>query len=150
MYPRKVQTIVDWITPSSVRDVQCFLGFASFYRIFIKFYFKLAAPLISLTHKDKFKWTDDSNEAFNSLKVAFTSAPILIHADLSKPFFLETDASDYALGAVLSQYGIDNYLHPIAFYSRKFTAAKNPKSIMRFTIRSYWQLWLHSKIGDIF
>ena len=54
MDPKKVQTIIDWITPSTICDVQCFLGFANFYRIFIKHYFKIA-PLINLTYKDKFK-----------------------------------------------------------------------------------------------
>jgi hypothetical protein len=49
--------------------------------------------------------------------MAFTSAPILIHPDLAKPFIVETDASDFALEAILSQFGIDGLLHPVAFYS---------------------------------
>jgi len=56
--------------------------------------------------------------------MAFTSAPILIHPDPTKPFIVETDASDFALGAILSQFGIDGLLHPIAFYSRKLTSAE--------------------------
>ncbi len=56
--------------------------------------------------------------------MAFTSAPILIHPDLAKPFIVETDTSNFALGAILSQFGIDGLLHPIAFYSRKLTSAK--------------------------
>jgi len=56
--------------------------------------------------------------------MAFTSAPILIHPDLAKPFIVETDASDFALGAILSQFGIDGLLHPVAFYSRKLTSAE--------------------------
>jgi hypothetical protein len=55
---KKIQTIVDWIAPSSVRDVQCFLGFANFYRIFIKNYSKIAAPLTRFTGKDKFVWDE--------------------------------------------------------------------------------------------
>ena len=61
---------------------------------------------------------------FDTLKSTFTSAPILIHADPSKPFILETDASDYALGAILSQNDATGELHPVAFHSRKFTAAE--------------------------
>jgi hypothetical protein len=56
--------------------------------------------------------------------MAFTFAPILIHPDPAKPFIVETDASDFALGAILSQFGIDGLLHPIAFYSRKLTSAE--------------------------
>jgi hypothetical protein len=56
--------------------------------------------------------------------MAFTSAPILIHPDLAKPLIVETDASDFALGAILFQFGIDGLLHPIAFYSRKLTSVE--------------------------
>lgn len=123
MDPKKVQTILDWQPPSSVRDVQCFLGFANFYRQFIKDFSKLALPLTKLTHKDKpFAWTPEADKAFNLLRQAFTSAPILIHADPLKPYIMEADASDFALGAVLSQVADDERLHPIAFHSRKFTA----------------------------
>jgi hypothetical protein len=56
--------------------------------------------------------------------MAFTSAPILIHPDPAKPFIVETDASNFALGAILSQFGIDGLLHPVAFYSQKLTSAE--------------------------
>ncbi len=56
--------------------------------------------------------------------MAFTSAPILIHPDPAKPFIVETDVSDFALVAILSQFGIDGLLHPVAFYSRKLTSAE--------------------------
>jgi hypothetical protein len=56
--------------------------------------------------------------------MAFTSAPILIHPDPAKPFIVETDVSDFALGTILSQFGIDGLLHPVVFYSRKLTNAK--------------------------
>jgi hypothetical protein len=56
--------------------------------------------------------------------MAFTFAPVLIHPDLANPFIVETDVSDFALGAILSQFGIDGLLHPIAFYSRKLTSAE--------------------------
>jgi hypothetical protein len=61
---------------------------------------------------------------FDTFKMAFTSAPILIHLDPAKPFIVETDVSDFALGAILSQFGIDGSLHPVAFYSRKLISAK--------------------------
>ena len=62
--------------------------------------------------------------AFESLKKAFTSAPILGHVDPEKPFIIEADASDFALGSILSQQGNDEKLHPVAFHSRKFDAAE--------------------------
>jgi hypothetical protein len=97
------------------------LGFANFYRIFIKDYSKIATPLTRLTGKDKFVWDKKVEEAFETLKKAFTSIPILIHADSSKSFFLEADASDIAFGSILSQYGKDGQLHPIAYHSLKFS-----------------------------
>jgi hypothetical protein len=64
------------------------------------------------------------DQAFQDLKTAFTTAPILIHPNFSKPFFLESDASNYALGAVLSQKGKNKQFHPIVFHSRKFTTVE--------------------------
>jgi hypothetical protein len=104
--------------------VQSFLDFVNFYRIFIKDYFKIAAPLTRLTRKDKFVWNEKAKEAFETLKKAFTLAPILVHVDSSKLFFLETDASNFALDSVLSQYGENGRLHPIAYCSWKFSLAE--------------------------
>jgi hypothetical protein len=125
MDPAKVKTVVERQTPRSLRDVQCFLGFANFYRKFIKDYSKLVLPLTQLTKKGKlFVWFEEPDMAFENLKKAFTSAPILAHVDPEKPFILEADASDFALGSILSQQGNDEKLHPVAFHSRKFDAAE--------------------------
>jgi hypothetical protein len=121
----KVETIQCWATPSSVKDVQRFLGFANFYCRFIKGYSKITTPLTTLTCKDKpNSWNSTAQVAFDTLKMAFTSAPILIHPDPAKPFIVETDASDFALGAILSQFGIDGLLHLVAFYSQKLTSTE--------------------------
>jgi hypothetical protein len=123
--PSKVQAVLDWQTPSSVRDVQCFLGFANFYRKFIKDYSKIVMPLLELTKKNNtFTWNVSAARSFDNLKKAFTSAPILVHADQSKPFIIDTDASDFALGSILSQVGDDGKLHVVAFHSRKFEVAE--------------------------
>lgn len=125
MDPEKVKSIMEWNAPKSLRDVQCFLGFANFYRQFIKDYSKIVAPLVALTKRSpSFKWNDDAQRAFDLLKERFSTAPVLAHADLEKPFIVETDGSDFALGAVLSQIQSDGELHPVAFYSRKFTPAE--------------------------
>ena len=77
MDPSKVQTIMDWQTPQSVRDVQCFLGFANFYRKFIKDYSKMVLPLTQLTQKNRpFVWSIETNSAFEGLKQVFTFVPI--------------------------------------------------------------------------
>jgi hypothetical protein len=119
-----IQTIMEWRKSKTIRDVQCFLGFASFYRLFIQDYSKIATPLTCFTCKDKLEWNAGANQAFQDLKTAFTTVPILIHPDFSKPFFLESDASDYTLETILSQNRNDERLHPVAFHSRKFIAAE--------------------------
>jgi hypothetical protein len=126
MDPTKVQIVLDWQTPTSIRDVQCFLGFANFYRQFIKNYSKIVMPLTELTRINrKFLWNTGAVEAFDHLKQAFTLAPILAHADLSKPFILQANASDFALGSVLLQVKEDGRVHPIAFHSREFRSCRN-------------------------
>ena len=110
--------------PKTVRDVQCFPGFANFYRIFIKNYSKIAAPLTQLTCKDKLDWSLHVEKAFQTLKTAFTTTLVLVHSDFSKPFYMETNAFDFTLGAVLSQHGDGKKLHPVAFHSRKFNAVE--------------------------
>ncbi|SAL94817.1 hypothetical protein, partial, partial [Absidia glauca] len=126
MDPLKVQAIQDWHPPTSVKELQVFLGFANYYRKFIPNYSKLALPLTKLLSKKvpTWNWNDTAQQAFDSLKTHFCSSPVLQHSDPSKPFILETDASDYAIGAVLSQKSADDQLHPIAYFSRKLTSSE--------------------------
>jgi hypothetical protein len=124
MDPKKIQVVTDWLIPKTVHDVQCFLEFANFYRIFIKNYSQVAAPLTRLTCKDKLEWGLKSQIAFQDFKTTFTTAPILVHQDFFKPFNMETNASNFALRVVLSQEGDRRRLHLLAFHSRKFSAAK--------------------------
>lgn len=122
---KKVQTVLDWPVPTHVKAVQSFLGFANFYRRFIRNYSKIVTPLTALTKKDsEFRWTEDATEAFETLKKAFTEAPILVHFDPNLDTILETDASDYAMGIILSQNCADGILRPVAFDSRKFVEAE--------------------------
>jgi hypothetical protein len=76
MDPKKIQAVTDWSTPKILRDVQCFLGFANFYRIFIKIYSQVATPLTQLTCTDKLEWGPKVQKAFQFLKEIFTTAPI--------------------------------------------------------------------------
>jgi hypothetical protein len=116
----KIQAIAEWKEPTNVKGVQSFLGFANFYRRFIKDYSKITAPLSRLTRKDTpWKWDDKAQQAFEALKAAMTSDPILKHFDPTKPLTIETDASDYAIGAVCSQPDDANVLHPLGYFSRR-------------------------------
>jgi hypothetical protein len=102
--PSKVDTVKNWTVPKTVKDVQAFLVFANFYRRFIRGFSELASPLTRLTRKDiLFGWTPEAQAAFNALKEAFTTAPILTHFDPEKEITVETDESDYVSAGVLSQ-----------------------------------------------
>jgi transposase InsO family protein len=121
MSPTKIQVVKDWKTPKTVKQIQEFLGFVNFNRRFIKDYSLKALPLTKLTRKDTpFKWDSDQDRAFETLKQACIEPPTLITFESGKPLRLETDASDLALGACITQER-DGQWHPIAYYSRKFS-----------------------------
>uniref|UniRef100_A0A1A8FIG4 Gypsy retrotransposon integrase-like protein 1 n=1 Tax=Nothobranchius korthausae TaxID=1143690 RepID=A0A1A8FIG4_9TELE len=124
--PEKTQAILDWPTPTSRKQLQRFLGFANFYRRFIRNYSQVAAPLTSLTSVSRpFVWTPQAQDAFAQLKRRFTQAPVLTRPDHTRQFTVEVDASDAGVGAVLSQVNPhDNALHPCAFFSRRLTTAE--------------------------
>jgi len=123
MSPDKIQTISDWPEPRKVKDIQSFLGFANFYRRFIFNYSDIVVPLTWLTRKDApWIFSEDCRHAFNALKHAFTTAPILTHFIPDTPIIVETDASDYAVAGILSITCADGEICPVAFYSRTLTA----------------------------
>jgi hypothetical protein len=153
MDPAKVEAVLGWERPKSPHDIQIFLGFANFYRRFIKGYSKITAPLTNLTRKDvKFRWSQEAEESFSSLKQAFCTAPILRHFDHSKPAIIEVDASDFAYGGVLSQYDDDGVLHPCAFVSKKFNAAELNYEIydkeMLAIVKCMYDHWRHHLEGS--
>ena len=123
MDPSKVQTIQDWPEPCKVKDVQSFLGFANFYCCFISDYSNIMIPLTQLTHKGiPWNFTDATQKSFQALKSTFISTPVLTHWVPDKPIIVETDASDYALGAILSIQTDSGEIHPMAFHSCTFSA----------------------------
>ena len=118
MPQNKVQIIQDWPEPRKVRDIQSFLGFVNFYRRFIHKYSKIALPLTALTQKSvPWHFTEECHSAFNTLKKAFTITLVLTHWIPDTQITVETDASDYALAAVLSITTPLGELHPVAFHS---------------------------------
>ena len=126
MDPEKVKGVTEWPVPTRVKHVQAFLGLANFYRRFIKDFAKHAKPLTILTKKDqKWFWGDAQQRAFDGIKQSFVEAPILKIPDDINPFRLETDASDFATGAVLSQYNPETELwHPVSFYSKSLNSCE--------------------------
>ena len=125
MEKEKIRAVEEWPIPKTVKQLQSFLGFANFYRRFVNGFSTIVKPLTTLTKKDnKWKWAEQQQEAFDKLKKEMTKDPVLIHPNPEKTFYLETDASGLALGAVLSQIGPDGYLHPIAYWSRSFLPAE--------------------------
>ena len=112
----KISVIQQWPPPRTTKALRSFLGLAGFYRRFIRGYATIAAPLVKATTSDPLQWTSITQNAFDQLKEALSTAPVLSLLDFTKPFTLETDASGVGMGAVLSQQG-----HPLAFFSKPFT-----------------------------
>ena len=124
----KVQIIQDWPEPHKLKDIQSFLGFANFYRRFISDYSDIVVPLTQLTHKGTpWNFTNAARKSFEALKSAFTTAPILTHWLPNKPLIVETNASNYTLGAILSMQTNSGEIHPVAFHFRTFSAPEHPR-----------------------
>ena len=94
MDPEKVKAIMEWEAPKSVKEVQSFIGFANFYRKFIKDFSEIILPIMALVRKETtFQWNDEVDQAFVRLKRMFTTAPILILFDYKREIILEVNAS---------------------------------------------------------
>lgn len=116
--PEKVKAVSEFPVPKNPKDVKSFLGLAGYYRRFIENFSKITKPLTSLLKKDAcFHWSQEQQEAFNLLKDKLTSAPLLQYPNFEIPFVLTTDASNYAVSAILSQGDIGKD-KPIAYASR--------------------------------
>lgn len=149
--PKKIKSVEEWPTPTCVKDVQRFIGLCNFYRRFVKDFATIAKPLHNLTKKDsKFIWDEKCNNSFLALKKSLTSSPTLLHPDPSKPFIVECDASNYAIGAILSQRDDENKLHPVAYYSRSLNNAELNYPITEkelLAIKAAFSTWRHLLLG---
>ncbi|KAL5510913.1 hypothetical protein ACEPAG_4670 [Sanghuangporus baumii] len=125
MDPYKLKAIHEWPVPKTKRQVRKFQGFCNFYRRFIKDYANTFAPMGDLIKKDrKFIWEEAQDNAFNSIKKAFETEVALAMPKPDKPYTLETDASDVAIGAVLQQEDDQGELRPLGFMSKTLTSTQ--------------------------
>lgn len=128
--PEKVKAISEIRLPKSPREVRSFLGTAGWYRRFIKDFASISASLTDTLKKGKtFTMTPMAVESFRILKQALTSAPVLRHPDFSREFYIQCDASDTGIGAVLFQRNNEGEENPIAFYSQKLNSCQKNYSV---------------------
>eukprot|EP00253_Pinus_taeda_P031927 PITA_31927 len=119
VHPSKIQVIRDFPALNTLTELHNFLGLANFYRRFVLGFSHITWPLSKVTKggvKEKFFWSETQRQALFELKNRLYSAPVLTLLDLQQPFEIEIDASDYAIGAILTQHG-----HPVAYHSETFS-----------------------------
>ena len=104
MDQEKIASVLDWPRPENLKNVQSFLGFANFYKRFIKNFSKHAAPLNALTKKNIFfQWGPDQQKTFDDFKITFTTAPILFHFDFNKQAVVETGLTFRSISSLICQ-----------------------------------------------
>lgn len=96
-----IEAVKNWKTPAKTKEIEKFLGFANYHRTFIKSYAKMALPFNRLTGKKPYMWGQEQQDAFSNLKLALTTTPVLALPNSKDLFILDTDASDFAIGAEL-------------------------------------------------
>jgi len=148
----KLKSILEWPIPKNIKELQSFLGLGNYYRKFIKNFAEIIEPLRKLLKKNAdYLWNEEANNAFNKLKNAFLNNEVLIFPDPEKEFVVETDASDFAVGCILSQVSPkDNLLHPVAFYSRSMNKAEVNYTIYDkelLAIITAFDVWRHHLEG---
>ena len=117
---RLTDAVQEWPVPTNIKDVQSFLGLCNYYRRFVLHYAAIAQPLSDLVRTKYFEWNKPQQEAFERLKEALSSAPILRHATATDTFVATTDASKYAVGATLEQSE-----HPVSYLSHRLSKAES-------------------------
>ena len=151
MDPNKVKVVTTWPMPTTKRELQQFLGFINFYRRFVKGFAKIAKPPTKLTGKNEWFWTELQQRVFEELKQEITSERMLIILKPGKPFQMETDASDFAIAAILSQQDHEGKWRPVAFMSKALNNAERNYEIydkeMLAVMQGFYE-WAHYLKGN--
>ena len=165
MDPDRVDTIKDWPMLESFHDIQVFLGFTGFFRQFVENYARITAPLTDMLRgmergrkKGPFQMTEVARRAFDMLKQAFMEPPVLRHFDYRLPTLVVTDASQYAVAAIILQPGDDSPAeprvrdwHPIAYFSRKLNDTERRYEVHDqelLAIIDAFKRWRHYLLGS--
>ena len=147
----KVQRVVEWPVPKSVKDVQKFLGLANYYRWFVKDFAKIARPLYEMTRKEnKWSWGEKQQKAFEELKERFTIEPVLVTPDLDKEIRVKADASDFVTREVLSMKCEDEKWRPVSYISKSLNEAERNYKIHNkemLAIIQCLEAWRHFSEG---
>lgn len=146
--PEKIGAVVNWPKPINVKQTRAFLGLTRYYRKFVAQYAQVVAPLTNLLRKGGFQWSDEANRAFNQLKQALTSTPVLEFPNFEIPFVVETNACDVRIGAVLLQLE-----HPISYFIKKLSQLRQRVSTYSkelWALTKSVQKWRHYLLGREF
>jgi hypothetical protein len=144
--PAKIADILNWKEPHNLKTLRGFLGLTGYYRRFIKNYAAICQPLHQALKKEAFHWGPDQHKAFNLLKQAMTTPPVLALPNFNMPFTLETDACSTGLGAVLMQEG-----KPLAFFSKGLGPINSALSIYEkegLAMLQALKKWRHYFLGS--
>ncbi|KAJ4754249.1 polyprotein [Rhynchospora pubera] len=146
--PKKVEVMKNWPRPKNVKELRSFLGLTGYYRRFVKGYGAISKPLTNQLKKNAFCWGEEPEQAFKLLKQAMSKVPVLDMSDFSKPFIIETDASDLGIGAVLMQGR-----RPMAYFSKSLCEKNKGLSTYEkefLALLTAVQKWRHYLIGGPF
>ncbi|KAA0032325.1 Ty3/gypsy retrotransposon protein [Cucumis melo var. makuwa] len=144
----KIKAMLEWPIPKNVRELQGFLGLTRYYHRFVAKYGVIATPLTKLTKKNNFRWSEEATKAFEQLKRAMVTLPVFALPDFQLPFEVETDASGFSLGAVLSENK-----RPIAYFSQKLSETAREKTVYERELMAIvlaMEKWRHYLLGHRF
>ncbi|XP_071941068.1 uncharacterized protein [Antedon mediterranea] len=131
--PDKLSALQNYPRPITKTNIRAFLGLANYYRKFIPDFSQIALPLTEATRKsspNNVNWSEQMETSFRTLQTKLTDSPVLVSPNFDKQFILQCDASNQAIGAVLTQCDDNEHEHPVAYLSKKLTPCEENYGIM--------------------